>query len=71
MRSYVLGVDKKNMAEHLHYSTYYPPELAELVLIRDRPLIERFGYVFEQTLRLTECQIQILLSPILGRSSIQ
>jgi hypothetical protein len=48
LREYVLRSDKKNTAEHLHYSTYYTPELAELVLIRDRPLIERFGYVFEQ-----------------------
>jgi len=48
LRSYVIGLDKKNISEHLHYSTYYTPELAELVLIRDRPLIERFGYVFEQ-----------------------
>jgi len=48
LRSYVLGLDKKNISEHLHYSTYYTPELAELVSIRDRPLIERFGYVFEQ-----------------------
>ena len=44
----MLHSDKKNTAEHLHYSTYYTPELAELVLLRDRPLIERFGYVFEQ-----------------------
>ena len=48
LRSYVLDSEKKNISEHLHYSTYYTPELAELVLIRDRPLIERFGYVFEQ-----------------------
>jgi hypothetical protein len=48
LRDYVLHSDKKNISEHLHYSTYYTPELAELVLIRDRPLIERFGYVFEQ-----------------------
>ncbi len=48
LRDYVLRLDKKNISEHLHYSTYYTPELAELVLIRDRPLIERFGYVFEQ-----------------------
>jgi hypothetical protein len=48
LRSYVLGLDKKNISEHLHYSTYYTPDLAELVLMRDRPLIERFGYVFEQ-----------------------
>jgi hypothetical protein len=48
LRDYVLRSDKKNIAEHLHYSTYYTPELAELVSIRDRPLIERFAYVFEQ-----------------------
>jgi len=48
LRNYVLGLDKKNISEHLHYSSYYTPELAELVLIRDRPLIERFGYVFER-----------------------
>jgi hypothetical protein len=48
LRNYVLSSEKKNTAEHLHYSIYYTPELADLVLIRDRPLIERFGYVFEQ-----------------------
>lgn len=48
LRDYVLGSDKVNAAEHLHYSTYYTPELVELVSIRDRALIERFCYVFEQ-----------------------
>jgi hypothetical protein len=48
LRDYVLRSDKKNISEHLHYSTYYTPELAELVSIRDRRLIERFGYAFEQ-----------------------
>ena len=48
LRDYVQGSDKVNAAKHLHYSTYYTPELAELVLLRDRPLIERFGYLFEQ-----------------------
>ena len=48
LRDYVLRVDKKNISEHLHYSTYYTPDLAALVSIRERPLIERFGYVFEQ-----------------------
>jgi len=45
--SYLLGLDKKNISEHLHYSTYYTPELAELVFIRDRQLVERFGFTFE------------------------
>jgi hypothetical protein len=48
LRDYVLRLDKKNIAEYRHYSTYYTPELAELVLIRDRQLIDRFAYVFEQ-----------------------
>jgi hypothetical protein len=48
LRDYVLRLDKKNISEHLHYSTYYTPELAKLVSMRDRALIERFGYVFEQ-----------------------
>jgi hypothetical protein len=46
LRDYVLHSEKVNGAEHLHYSTYYTPELAELVSIRDRQLIERFGYIF-------------------------
>ena len=48
LRDYVLHADKKNISEHLHYSAYYTPELAELVSLRDRPLIKRFGHVFEQ-----------------------
>jgi hypothetical protein len=48
LRAYVFRADKKNGTEHLHYSTYYTPKFAELVSIRDRQLIDRFGYVFEQ-----------------------
>jgi hypothetical protein len=48
LREYVLGLDKKNISEHLHYGTYYTPELQELVSVRERGLIERFGYVFEK-----------------------
>ena len=48
LREHVLRADKKNISEHLHYSTYYTPELAKLVSVRDRQLIERFGYAFEQ-----------------------
>jgi len=47
LRSYILALDNKNTSEHRHYSTYYTPELAELVALRDRQLIERFGFVFE------------------------
>jgi hypothetical protein len=47
LRRYVLGLDKQNTSEHRHYSTYYPPDLAQLVLARDQLLIERFGYVFK------------------------
>jgi hypothetical protein len=46
LRDYILRLEKMNSAEYLHYSTYYTPELAELVSIRDRQLIERFGYIF-------------------------
>ena len=51
LRAYVLDSERVNAAEHLHYSTYYTPELAELVSIRDQQLIEKFGYVFEQASR--------------------
>jgi hypothetical protein len=47
LREYVLGLDKKNTSEHANESTYYTPELAELVRIRDHELIERFGFTFE------------------------
>jgi hypothetical protein len=47
LRSHVLGLDKKHTSEHRHYSTYYTLELAELVGIRDRQLVERFGFTFE------------------------
>jgi hypothetical protein len=48
LREYVLSSDKKNTAEHAHASTYYTVELANLVRIRDRQLVERFGFSFEQ-----------------------
>lgn len=48
LRDYVQNSEKLNTAEHHHYSGYYTPDLADLVAIRDRPLIERFGYRFEQ-----------------------
>jgi hypothetical protein len=48
IRTHILESEKKNTAEHMHYSSYYTPELAELVAIRDRSVIERFGYVFEK-----------------------
>jgi hypothetical protein len=53
LRQYVLGLDRKNISEHRHYSTYYTPELAELVFIRDRQLVERFGFTFEDRLQKT------------------
>jgi hypothetical protein len=48
LRDYVLRSGKKNTAEHLHYSTYYTPELIDLVSLRDHQLVERFGYMFER-----------------------
>jgi hypothetical protein len=47
IRRYILDSEKVNTADHKHYSTYYTPDLADLVLVRDRSLIERFGYTFE------------------------
>jgi hypothetical protein len=47
LRDYVLRLDKKNASEHLHYSSYYSPELADLVLARERPIIEKFAYQFD------------------------
>jgi hypothetical protein len=54
LRSYVLELDKKNISESLHYSNYYTAELAQLVSIRDRQLVERFGYRFENSLQQTD-----------------
>lgn len=48
LRTYILESEKKNTAEHAHYSSYYTPELAELVSIRDHSVIERFGYVYDK-----------------------
>jgi len=48
LREYVLNSDKKNTAEHRHYSTYYASELAELVSLRDRQIIEKFSYSFDR-----------------------
>jgi hypothetical protein len=57
LRSYVLGLDKKNVSESLHYSTYYTPELAQLVSIRDRQLVERFAFRFENNLQETDAGV--------------
>lgn len=54
LRRYVLGLDKKHSSAHLQYSAYYTPDLAELVSIRDRPLIERFGFTFEHGFQNTD-----------------
>jgi hypothetical protein len=53
LRDYVFNTEPKNTADHRHYSTYYTPELANLVSVRDRELIDRYGYVFE-----AECAAQ-------------
>jgi len=47
LRNYVLRLERKNTSAHLHYSIYYTSELAELVSVRERLLIDRFGYQFE------------------------
>jgi hypothetical protein len=47
LREYILFSDKKNTAEYRDVSSYYTPELAELVAIRDQYIIKKFGYSFE------------------------
>jgi len=47
LRDYVLRLDKKNTSEHSDHSTYYTADLAALVSIRDRELVNRFGFTFE------------------------
>jgi hypothetical protein len=47
LRDYVLGLDKQNTSEYSQQSIYYTAELAELVRIREGPLVERFGFTFE------------------------
>jgi len=54
LRRHVLGLDRKNISEHRHYSTYYTPALADLVLTRDRQVVERFGFTFEDMLQNTD-----------------
>ncbi len=44
---YVLGLEKKNTSEHISEATYYTGDLAELVRIRDRELVETFGFTFK------------------------
>ncbi len=48
IRNYIHESEKKNTADHAHYSSYYKHELAELVAIRDHSIINRFGYTFER-----------------------
>lgn len=47
LRDYVLRLDKKNTSEHSNESAYYTADLVELVRIRDRQLVDRFGFTFE------------------------
>lgn len=47
LSDHVLGLDKQNTSEYAALSTYYTAELAELVGIRDRQLVERFGFTYE------------------------
>lgn len=48
IRDQIFESEKKNTADHSHYSTYYTDELANLVSIRERAVIRRFGYEFER-----------------------
>jgi len=46
LQEYVLGLDKKNVSDNLRCSAHYTADLANLVSIRDRQLVERFGFKF-------------------------
>ena len=46
LHDYVLGLEKKNTSEHPRATAYYTSDLAELVRIRDRKLIDRFAFNF-------------------------
>jgi thymidylate kinase len=48
LRACITDVAKNASAADGHYSTFYNPDLAALVSLRDRQLIERFGFVFEK-----------------------
>jgi hypothetical protein len=49
LRDYVLGLPKRNVSDHGRESAYYTAELAELVRSRDREVIQRFGFTFEES----------------------
>lgn len=59
LRDYVLKVSMKNISDHSHYSTYYTPELVDLVLYRDTQLIKRFEFSFEQTLKASDSTLPL------------
>jgi len=58
LRNYVLSLDRKNVSDGLHYTTYYTRELADLISIRDRQLIERFGFTFSDKKEKSIAQIE-------------
>jgi len=43
-----------NTSKHSHYSQYYDAELKELIRSKDRRIIDRFGYKFEQQQTVTD-----------------
>jgi len=43
------GRRRKNASRHSHYSHYYDDELRDLVAVRDRRLIDAYGYRFDST----------------------
>ena len=46
MRNYLLSGAHANKSSHSHYSKYYSKEIADRVMILDRPVIENYGYVY-------------------------
>jgi len=48
LESAVLSLPAQNTSRHGHYSRYYDAELRDLVLARDRPIFDYFGYAWEE-----------------------
>ena len=46
-----LDLPHRNMSRRTPYQDYYTPDLIDLVARRDAPLIERFGYTFDDAFR--------------------
>ncbi|MFT4076446.1 MAG: hypothetical protein QM647_13050 [Asticcacaulis sp.] len=49
MKAFLDTTPRLNVSERGRYGDYYSPELRDLVACRDRPVIETYGYSFQDT----------------------